>query len=136
MKPTDLPTEAMLNDPALDAAHELVFTVLETTLALPGQQFPDAYHQLVDSIEADFRHEDQLMETFQCPDAASHRAQHARMLAGLHHAASALMQGDAQPARQALAALRDWLPFHIATQDRHLSRRFRGRGPSGARTSP
>jgi hemerythrin-like metal-binding protein len=78
-------------------------------------------------IELDFRSEEQLMETFQCADVHLHREQHARMLAGLHHAEASLQQGDERPARRALAALADWLPLHIATQDRHLVRALRKR---------
>lgn len=122
MEQRSLPIDAVLGDPALDTAHGQTFALLIKTLELPEEQFPAAFNEVVDGIEIDFRHEEQLMETFQCADAALHRAQHARMLAGLHHAASALMQGDAEPAHRALRALVDWLPFHIVTQDRHLLR--------------
>lgn len=122
MEQLSLPPEAVLGDPALDTAHGKTFEALIQTLAMPETQFVDAYGGVVDEIEADFRHEEQLMESCQCADAALHREQHARMLAGLHHAASALAQGEAGPARLALRDLVDWLPFHIATQDRHLLR--------------
>lgn len=125
MQTTSLPADAMLGDPTLDAMHGLIFDNLARTLALPAEQFPAAYDEVVKGMEADFRSEEELMETFQCPDAKLHRAQHARMLAGLHHAASALMRGDGLPARHALHALAEWLPFHIATLDRHLLRVMR-----------
>ena len=125
MELSSLPMEAVLGDATFDAAHGLVFAELHETLALPREQFPDAYHKVVAAMEMDFRREEELMETTQCADAAQHRAQHARMLAGLHHAAAALMQGDDAPAYEALNALVDWLPFHIATQDRHLLRAMR-----------
>lgn len=125
MNSTFLPPGAMLGDATLDAMHGLVFDSLARTLALPAEQFPAAYDDVVKGMEADFRREEELMETFECPDAKLHRAQHARMLAGLHHAASALMRGDGLPARHALHALADWLPFHIATLDRHLLRVMR-----------
>ncbi|GAB2874756.1 hypothetical protein GCM10027277_49980 [Pseudoduganella ginsengisoli] len=120
-----LPADMVLGEPTLDTAHGKTFAALVNTLALPEDQFMAAYGDVVDGIETDFRYEEQLMESFQCPDAALHRAQHARMLAGLHHAESALMQGDADPAHRALRALVDWLPFHIVTQDRHLLRMVR-----------
>ncbi len=120
MKPSCLPPEAVLGDPMLDTMHELLFSALARTLDLAADQFPAAYDETVQRMEADFRHEDELMEAFQCADSAQHRAQHARMLAGLHHANAAVMQGNSEPARRALAALIDWLPFHISTQDRHL----------------
>jgi len=127
MKNSVLPAVAALDDDLLDAVHGLVFEVLEKTLALSREQFPESYDEVIKKIELDFRSEEQLMEMFQCPDAHLHRAQHARMLAGLHHAGASLLQGDERPARRALAALADWLPFHIATQDRHLVRALRKR---------
>lgn len=120
-----LPPAATLGDPSLDTAHGLVFEILEKTLQLPGEAFPPAFHEVVRGMEMDFRREEHLMDTFQCPDARLHREQHARMLAGLHHAEAALLRGDDGPAHNALTALVDWLPFHIATQDRLLLRALR-----------
>jgi hemerythrin-like metal-binding protein len=122
-----LPTAAMLDDSSLDAIHGLLFEILGKTLQLPKDQFPAAYGEVVKGIEMDFRREDQLMEDFRCPDAREHREQHARVLTGLHHAGSMLAQGDDMPAHRALAALADWLPLHIATQDRDLDRTLRVR---------
>jgi len=120
-----LPAAAMLDDPSLNAIHGLVFEILEKTLQLPEARFSEAFGEVVKGIEMDFHREETLMETFQCPDARLHREQHARMLAGLHHAGAALAKGDHEPAHRALAALAEWLPFHIATQDRHLVRSLR-----------
>ena len=111
----------------LDALHTHLFDLIGRALPLPPGQFAPVFRELVATVEADFRREEELMETFQCSDAHLHREQHARMQAGLHHAAAALEQGDTLPARQALAALRDWLPIHIETQDRHLLRAARAR---------
>lgn len=107
---------------ALDQLHDKLLDMAARALLLPDAQFPSAFAQLVAEIELDFRIEEQLMDSFDCPDAHQHREQHARMLAGLHHSAAALEQGDPLPAQHALAALREWLPFHIDTQDRHLLR--------------
>ncbi|KQZ44705.1 bacteriohemerythrin [Duganella sp. Root1480D1] len=104
----------------LDQLHEHLFGMIDALLAQPASSFGAAYHRLVAAIEQDFRHEEQWMDSCHCAGAHQHREQHARMQAGLHHAASALEQGNAAPARQAAAALREWLPFHIATQDQHL----------------
>ncbi|XLZ70911.1 hemerythrin family protein [Massilia sp. SR12] len=107
---------------ALDQLHDRLLDMAVRALALPPEQFTAAFTQLVANIELDFRFEEQLMERFDCADAHLHREQHARMLAGLHHAAATLEQGDPLPAQRALSALREWLPFHIDTQDRHLLR--------------
>jgi hemerythrin len=109
----------------LDALHDRLFDLIARTLALPEGELRSTFPQLVATVEADFRQEEVLKETFQCSDAHLHREQHARMQSGLHHAAAALERGDHGPALQALAALRDWLPVHIATQDRHLMRAAR-----------
>lgn len=104
----------------LDQLHAQLDAMVLRAQSLPAGELAPAFHQLVAAIEADFRGEEQLMECFDCADSHQHREQHARMLSGLHHAASALDQGDALPAQQALSDLRAWLPFHIETQDRHL----------------
>ena len=136
MNPSYLPAAAMLEEPSLDAIHGLIFEILTKTLALPNDQFAAGYGEVVNGIEMDFRREEHLMDAFQCPDAHLHREQHARMLAGLHHAGSALQQGDTIPAHRALAALAEWLPFHIATQDRHLVRALRARERCASQPSP
>jgi len=104
----------------LDQLHDHLFEMIEALLAQPAGSFAGAYHRLVATIEQDFRQEEAWMDSCQCENAHQHREQHARMQAGLHHAAAALEQGDPSQARQAAQALREWLPFHIATQDRHL----------------
>lgn len=104
----------------LDHLHQQLFELIDAALALPPGEYGAAYHHLVAQLEQDFRQEEQWMDTCQCADAHLHREQHARMQAGLHHAAAELERGEPGPARQALAALREWLPFHIASQDQHL----------------
>ncbi len=118
----------------LDQLHDRLFEMIDALLAQPAGSFTSAYHQLVAAIEQDFRHEEQWLDTFQCSDARQHREQHARMQAGLHHAAAALEQGNPAPARQAAAALREWLPFHIASQDRHLLQALRQAGATEQKT--
>lgn len=115
-----------------DDAHERVFDTLFRTLELAPEDFPAAYHDVVKSMEFDFRHEEDLMESFSYADVATHRAQHARILGGLHRAEAALMQGASEPARGALETLVQWLPVHIATQDLRLVRAFRAHEQSMA----
>jgi hemerythrin-like metal-binding protein len=125
MSTSYLPPTAETGLPEMDTIHGLVLEILEKTIKLPEAEFAHAFTQVVKAIEVDFRREEQLMDSFQCPNVRQHREQHARMQAGLHHAAAALARSEQLPARQALTALRDWLPFHIATQDRHLVRFLR-----------
>jgi hemerythrin len=102
----------------LDALHQRLFELIGSALALPAGQLGPAFRDLVATVEADFRREEEMMG--ECGDARLHREQHARMQAGLHHAAAALERGDHGPARRALESLRDWLPIHIEILDSKL----------------
>jgi hemerythrin len=125
MKPSSLPPEALLDDPRFDTAHELAFDALFRTLDTPPEDFPAAYRDVVKGVESDFRDEEDLMDAIGYAGVALHRAHHAHILSGLHHAEAALMVGDCGPARRALETLVQWLPVHITTQDRSLVRAFR-----------
>ncbi|MTW10023.1 hypothetical protein GM658_05365 [Pseudoduganella eburnea] len=114
---------------ALEQLHLQLSRRIDALLALRPWQLAPHFHHLVAQVEADFRVEEALMESFDCADRALHREQHARMLAGLHHAAAALDQDNHAPATEALAALRQWLVFHAATQDRHLQRQLQRSTP-------
>jgi hemerythrin-like metal-binding protein len=105
-----------------DDAHLRIFAELEHARSLQDAALLPAFAQLVTTIECDFHHEDALMEALEYADTHLHREQHARIQAGLHHAESALQQGDGEPARRALTALAEWLPLHFATHDRQLVR--------------
>jgi hemerythrin-like metal-binding protein len=124
MKPTFFPTASVLDDSdkALDDRHHSIFEALKRAQHLQKEQFAEAFAAIVNAIELDFHQEGDLMDRFQCPDSHLHREQHAQMLAGLHSSRAPLLAGDCGPARQALAAIATFLPFHIATQDRHLFR--------------
>ena len=115
------PVDIVLGEPSLDASHHDLFTALARLPALPSPDFSSAFNECVRAIERDFRAEEMLMEEFGLPMPPVHLEQHARMLAGLHHAAAALDEGDARPARYAVALLGDWLPVHIGTMDRALA---------------
>jgi len=110
---------AVINDQyeqELDQLHGKVLQTLGQVLELSSSDFAPAFTQVVKVIELEFRREEQMMDTFQCPDAHQHREQHARMQAGLHHAAAAMEQGDPQVARRALSDLKEWLPYHEAAK--------------------
>ena len=47
MKQSFLPLGAVLGDPAIDTAHDLVFEVLQKTLQLPVEQFRASYGEVV-----------------------------------------------------------------------------------------
>ena len=115
-----LAAELVLDEHALDSAHLDLFATLARLGHLAPDAFAPAFHDCIAAMERDFRAEEALMEGLDFSPLVAHREQHARVLGGLHHAAAALVQGDAAPARKAVALLEKWLPLHIGTMDRAL----------------
>lgn len=111
----------MLGNTAMDAAHWAVYGALSGLACTPGKAFRAAYMAFVAALERDFRLEEEAMELIGYQGLAVHREQHARALAGLHHAQAALDEGDPQPARHSVGLLAHWLPLHILTMDQALA---------------
>ena len=62
------------------------------------------------------------MEESDHPALLSHREQHARVLAALHHVQAAVLDGDLAVGRHAIVdLLPKWLSLHIDTMDTALS---------------
>ncbi len=114
---TSMPGVPLTGDKELDAAHHALYGELRHIAALPPAAFPAAFHAVVALLERDFREEEDLMERMLFPGLPSHREQHARALAGLHHAAARLGEGNEKPARHAIGLLLEWLELHIGTMD-------------------
>ncbi|HEX5343543.1 MAG TPA: hypothetical protein VFX55_13705, partial [Duganella sp.] len=68
-------------------------------------------------LEDDFRLEEDLMEAIGYAAIASHREQHARVLATLHR----LPQNDVVAGRHAVGLLLPWFELHLATADTALA---------------
>jgi hemerythrin-like metal-binding protein len=117
MMATDAAGLPQTGDAALDAAHQALYAELRRIALLPPPHFAVAFPVAVDLLERDFREEEDLMEQLSFPGLPCHREQHARALAGLHHAVAMLDEGDELPARHAIDLLVDWLALHIATMD-------------------
>ena len=133
MKTTELAVAPLTGDVALDATHQALYAELWRIATLPRAAFDDAFHTAVALLERDFRQEEEMMERMAFPGLLPHREQHARALAGLHHAAAALAEGDERPARHAMSLLLDWLTLHIGTMDFALAAACRrARGPRAA----
>ena len=84
-------------------------------------QFADGFTALIADIETSFRDEEAVMEALNYPALRSHREQHARALAALHHAEPQVEGGDIGLGREALALLPKWLLLHRSTMDLALA---------------
>jgi hemerythrin len=107
--------------PALDRAHERLFAELRQLAAAADEMFSDCLCRVIAIVEQDFGDEERLMDDIDFPAIGSHREQHARVLGGLHHAASRVMSGDIACGRDAVALLMQWLPVHVSTMDTALA---------------
>ena len=111
-----------LGGPAMDAAHHALLDQFARLEAMPDEQLGEAFLALVDTVERDFREEEDMMEQIGYPGLPAHREQHARVLSGMHHVHCSLLAGDVDTARKVVACLLpDWLTLHAATLDAALA---------------
>ncbi len=118
----------------MDQSHKALFEKLTKVQNVSDANFPAHYASLVARVEQDFRQEEILMEEIDFPGLRNHREQHAKVLGGLHHAAAAVMNGDVELGRHAIALLPQWFLFHISTMDATLASALRFR--LGAQAEP
>lgn len=118
---TEVTLETVFGIPALDDTHKALFAELDRMKNLADAEFGSAYLRLVDRLERDFSEEERLMEELEFPGLQSHREQHIRVLAGLHHTQARVMGGDIALGRHTVDLLEQWLSFHIATMDQALA---------------
>lgn len=107
--------------PAMDRAHEELEGELRRLADATDDAFPGSLSRLIAIVERDFGDEERWMEEIDFPALCSHREQHARVLSGLHHAASRVMAGDIACGRDAVGLLTTWFPMHVATMDMALA---------------
>jgi hemerythrin-like metal-binding protein len=107
-------------DAQLDAGQRALLAAIAYTSETGDDKLPQAFAEMVDTLEAKFRFEESLMETIDLPSIHTHREQHMRVLAALRLAESSL---EVEPwlARHALALLEDWFELHVQTQDAVLA---------------
>jgi hemerythrin-like metal-binding protein len=107
-------------DEQLDASQRAVLAAIAYTSETGDDKLPQAFGDMVDALEAKFRHEESLMETIGLPSIHTHREQHMRVLSALRLAEASL---GVEPwlARHALILLEDWLELHVQTQDAVLA---------------
>ncbi len=104
----------------IDNAHKALVPVLAQVGQVPDAQLSTAMWGLVARLEVDFRAEETMMESIECPELRPHREQHARLLGTLHGAAAAAENGAFDEARSVAALLPHWFMFHLATMDQSL----------------
>jgi hemerythrin len=110
-----------LGVPSVDACHRELLDELAMLEDAPDKEFAASYTRFVARVERDFREEEDLMEQTAFCGLPSHREQHARMLAGLHHVARQVMAGDIASGRDVVALMPGWFMLHIETMDGALA---------------
>jgi hemerythrin len=106
---------------SVDACHRELLDELAGLEDATDKDFADTYVRFVARVERDFREEEELMERTAFCGLPSHREQHARMLAGLHHVARQVMAGDIGAGRDVVTLLPGWFMLHIETMDGALA---------------
>ncbi|MDC8756987.1 bacteriohemerythrin [Janthinobacterium fluminis] len=110
-----------LGVPTMDQAHQALLAQLERLIAAPDEHFAAAYCELIATLEADFREEEQLMEKINFPARRRHSEQHARVLNGLRHADADVRQGDMAAGRDVVRMLPRWFLGHLSSMDLELA---------------
>ena len=123
--------ELVLGIPEMDMAHQALLVQLQRLASGPDHTFAVGFGALIDSLERDFREEEAVMERLGDPGLHEHREQHARVLAGLHHADPHVMGGDIEAGRGALRLLAHWFYDHLNTLDRALAAALVAANPAG-----
>ncbi|NVD73350.1 hemerythrin family protein [Duganella sp. BJB1802] len=106
-----------LGIPLFDEAHEALAEQIKTLMQSKDEDFAAGLEQLVDCLDADFRHEETLMEAIDYPALHSHREQHARVLSKLNQ----LNLDDLKSCRTAVGLVLPWFHAHLATADTALA---------------
>ena len=93
---------------------------LSCLMTAPDHEFGPSLFALIARMEHEFHEEEALMERIDFPDLHSHREQHARLLATLHHLVPNVMAGDYDLARISIDVLPHWLLCHLVKMDAAL----------------
>jgi len=113
-----------LGIPLFDEAHQAFAEQVQQLLDGPDAEFAAGLEELVAALEDDFRLEEDLMEAIGYAAIASHREQHARVLATLHR----LPQDSVAAGRHAVSLLLPWFELHLATADTALAMALQSAG--------
>lgn len=120
-RPISMP-EASSNLMAISTLHQDLGNALKSAAVADEIEFNERLRKLIEKLETMFTTEEAWMEKIDFPALPAYREQHARVLAGLHHAHAAAIAGRSETARKAVRKLLPlWLPWHMATMDNALA---------------
>ena len=139
MSMTNFATKSSGNFPAFDVLHRECCEAIEFVSRSDDAGFPAAMEYMLKHLAHAFRIEEYWMEDRNYPALLSHREQHARVLAALHHVQAAVLDGDMPIGRHAIGdLLPKWLALHVDTMDTALSLalRFNERRRAAPRRQP
>lgn len=115
-----------------DHLHTALLDQIFRTTDSNRHTFPHEFSALVDRLEEEFRAMENMLEATACATVVAHREQHARVLANLRWAISALQAGNHVPAMHGVRDLGLWLPHHLVTVDAELAQATGGAMPLAA----
>jgi hemerythrin-like metal-binding protein len=106
----------------MDDQHAIMMdTMNELRLALLGgtgrTQEGELLEKLIEFTRMHFLSEERLMEQFQFPGLAGHRAEHQKLLAQLQQSSLRLQHGEAVHLGDLLCFLHDWFTDHVEGLD-------------------
>lgn len=107
---------------SMDAAHQAMFASFAALAQAPEEEFCAGYQCLLADVERDFQQEEAEMDAIGFAGMQHHVEQHARVLAGLHHALPRVQEGDYALGRKVLELLPQWFALHVCTMDRALGK--------------
>ena len=137
MPPMILPPELSTGMTAMDALHQDFFDALSDLCNAPDSEFCLRYGAFLRQAEHVFFIEEQWMEDIDFSLAKTHREQHARALAALHHMHACMMGGELAAAREAVERLLPaWCIFHMATMDAELAAAMQLAGADIGQSAP
>jgi hemerythrin len=107
---------------AIDGLHKIFFEALDELSSATDGEFDTGYDKFIRQVERVFAAEEKWMEEIDFPVLKSHREQHARVLSGLHHIRTRVMDGDLALGREVVEKLLpQWFVLHAFTMDAPLA---------------
>lgn len=119
----------------LDHDHALLIDILKQFKAstnAPPSRLNDLMLELRAYLDAHFEHEETLMDRFQYPEAAAHRACHAVFRKQAEDLADAIEADRPTAISTSIAALEEWINVHVCDVDRRLAEFLKKVDPQSA----
>ena len=107
----------------MDAVHQAFLELLNSTLALNGEEFDEAYCLLIEHTKEHFAFEEHQMEKVKLSSRREHMDEHRRICSEMDYFYEKALRGRRSYARAFLCEqLPRWLHRHTATMDADLAR--------------